>query len=174
MIPSKTALNRAWICALVLTALAPALWPSLTTVLVLPCLCASVYRYRLGQCIWFGVGTGLLLDLFSPYGHLGIYSLSHCLAVLVCYRIRWQLFADQMSSLPLLSALAACTQFYSTELLSLILEGSRLSSGIYYLYGTLHSAFLGSLCGAALGVAPFVLLGIQRPIVKRFQRDRPT
>lgn len=81
--------------------------PSLVGVLPLvyfaPCLVLSFYYLSLNGSIWCGISTGLLVDLFSSHSGLGLHAFTYALCVFLLYPLKFHLFKEKFSTLPLLT-----------------------------------------------------------------------
>ncbi len=88
---------------LALTLFMPVLVPTLNLLYFAPFLIVSYYQRTLLASLWYALGCGLIMDLLSAETRIGFFALSFCLATLVLYRQQQYFFADNASTLPLMT-----------------------------------------------------------------------
>lgn len=94
--------------------LAPVGAPSAKLSFLIPCLVTLFYQKPLIVCLWSAFAFGLLLDILSSSAFLGLHVTSFCAATAIIYQQKRHFFADNLSTLPILtfltSALATAVQ----------------------------------------------------------------
>ncbi|MEI8365261.1 MAG: rod shape-determining protein MreD [Parachlamydiaceae bacterium] len=105
---NSKALKWAFVFCLLLTLTIPALYPSLRLLFFSPFLVIAIYQKPLSTCLWYAFICGLILDLLSSSPRLGIHALNFCLTLAILYPQQRNFFADNLSTLPLM------TFFFST------------------------------------------------------------
>lgn len=138
-----------------------------------PSLCSSIYRVSFTRFVWLSFASGLLLDLLADTGHLGLYAAAASVASYAVFRVKRQLFADEWSTLPLLTALySLCLHgayfilFHTLERpLPVSIQGALALVGIH---ATVDALYALACVGIALGVG-----ALKRAPATRFERPRP-
>lgn len=81
----------------------PVLFPSMRIMFFAPFLVILYYQKSFLTCLWSAFLAGLLLDLLSAHTHLGLYAGNYMLTTWVLYNQRRNFFADNLSTLPLMT-----------------------------------------------------------------------
>lgn len=95
-----------WMMALLTSALAvvvPQIAPSVRLIFFAPLLVTLFYQKSLSHCLIFAVGAGVVVDLISSEGRLGIHAINYCLTTSCLYSQRKNFFADSTSTLTLMT-----------------------------------------------------------------------
>jgi len=118
-------LDLTFASCLLLTLIQPVWFPHLRLLFFVPFLVVAFYQKPLKTCLWLAVICGLFSDLLSAYSRLGVHSLSFCLTTFLIYSQRRNFFADNLSTLPImtflfssLSTLILGIAWYSIEMQS--------------------------------------------------------
>ena len=121
-----------WIVATIagaLTLLAPQILPWAHLLYFAPLLVTLFYQRSLAACLWWAVCCGLLVDLLSSDGRLGLYALNYSGTALLLYGQRRNFFADSLSTLPLMTFFfAAISSLFEIILVRLLHTSPLLSS----------------------------------------------
>lgn len=99
----------------------PLLFSSLHLVYFAPFLVLALYRCPLNHALWWSLGCGLILDLYSAQTRLGIYALNYCLTTLTLYGYKTHFFEDRLSTLPVMSLCYSCLSNFIQSCLLLII-----------------------------------------------------
>lgn len=100
---SRRQLSLLFFVTLSLTLFMPVLAPGLNLIYFAPFLIVSYYQKKLLTCLWYALGCGLVLDLLSAEVRIGFFALSFCLTTVVLYRQKQYFFADNASTLPIMT-----------------------------------------------------------------------
>lgn len=111
----KKSLTFAFCLGLALTLLVPH-WKM---VYFAPFLIMAMYQKSLTTCLFFGIGCGTLLDLLSAYSFFGLHAAAYCGTILILHPQRRHVFADSVTTLPIMTALFSSI---STAFLALLLD----------------------------------------------------
>ncbi len=116
-------LDIAFGVSLILMLTLPSLVPQLRLSFFAPVLIMACYQKSLRSCICLAFLCGILLDLLSAHPHFGLYALNYSLTILMLYPQRRNFFADNLSTLPImtyffaiLSTLVMAVLLYSLEM----------------------------------------------------------
>lgn len=100
-------LDLTFFFCLALSLSVPSLFPSLKLLFLIPFLIIACYQVPLSSCLWLAFFCGLTFDLFTSQTHLGIHAFSFSLALLLLYHQKRNFFADSLTTLPIMTFLAA-------------------------------------------------------------------
>ena len=100
---SRKQLSLLFFITLALTLFMPVLMPGLNLIFFAPFLIVSYYQKSLLTCLWYALGCGLVLDLLCAEERIGFFALSFCLTTVVLYRQQQYFFADNASTLPIMT-----------------------------------------------------------------------
>ena len=70
-----------------------------------PFLAILYYKKNYLSALWFSLFCGVIVDLIAPPARFGIYALNFCLTTGMIYHQRRNLFADSLSTLPIMTLL---------------------------------------------------------------------
>ena len=70
-----------------------------------PVIIIAFYSRSFLNCLWMALACGLVLDLLGAQQHLGIYAMTYYLSTLILYNQRRYFFEDQITTLPVMTAL---------------------------------------------------------------------
>lgn len=77
--------------------------PSFRPLYFAPFIVLTLYRCPLNQTLWWSIGCGLLIDLFSSQTRLGIFALNYCLTTFLLSSYKTHFFEDRPSTLPMMT-----------------------------------------------------------------------
>ncbi len=81
----------------------PPLFSNVRLMFFAPYLIISFYQKSYITCLWHSFLAGLVLDLLSTDGRLGLYGLGYCLTTALLYNQRRHFFSDSPSTLPIMT-----------------------------------------------------------------------
>ena len=81
----------------------PAIWPFLKLTYFAPFLVVVLYKRPLKEVLWFALGCGLFIDLFSDEPRLGILSLSYVAGIFILSKQKQHFYQDHWSTVPALT-----------------------------------------------------------------------
>lgn len=94
-----------FIYALGLSLCVPALFPSLRLTFFAPFLVFIFYQKDKTTGMWWAFLCGLIIDLLSTHMRLGTYAFTYCLVTWILYPHKQHFFEDNLTTLPLMTAL---------------------------------------------------------------------
>lgn len=151
---SRRRLNLLFFVTLALTLFMPVLMPSLNVIYFAPFLIISYYQKPLLTCLWYAMGCGLVLDLLSTEARIGFFALSFCLATVVLYRQQQYFFADNASTLPIMTFFFS---FLSTAIHA-VLAYVLAKTSFFSVEWVITDLILMSAADALYAMAAFVVL----------------
>ncbi|MFQ5728737.1 MAG: mreD [Waddliaceae bacterium] len=116
----KKNLLFAFLGTLLFTLFVPVILPALKLLFFVPFLVILFYRKPLITCLWGSLICGLILDMLSSHSRLGLYAMNFTLTTWILYGRRRHFFADNASTLPIM------TFFFSV--VSTIIQGILLNT----------------------------------------------
>ncbi|MGA8164704.1 MAG: rod shape-determining protein MreD [Waddliaceae bacterium] len=150
-------LPMTFLSMLVLTLLMPALAPGVPISCFIPFLVIAMYKKPQISCLWYSLLCGLILDLLSSRIPLGICATNFTASTWVLYRQKQNFFADNLATLPLVTALfSIISTFFQFVLLSLCEKTLFFHQS---LQGFFMVPFLNATFSFAYFILPFVLFG---------------
>lgn len=102
---AKRSLSLLFLTTLLLSLFMPVLAPRVNLLYFAPFLIVSYYQKKLLPCLWYAAGCGLILDILSSEVRIGFFALSFSLTTLVLYQQKQYFFADNASTLPIMTYL---------------------------------------------------------------------
>ncbi len=98
----------------------PVLFPSLRLIFFAPFLIILYYNKSYTTCLWAALACGLVMDILSSTMRLGLYGIDYCLTTWLLYSQRRHFFADNLSTLPIMtfffSVLSTLIQLFLTNI----------------------------------------------------------
>lgn len=158
-------LDFAFALCLALTVVMPTLWPGLRLSYFAPFLVIACYQKPLTSCLWLAILCGVILDLLSSYTHLGMTSLNYCLTLLIVYPQRRNFFADNLSTLPIMTTLFAVISTWIAGFLLYSLEMQNIFSWHWIFSDVIGMSFADSF---------YAFLCFIVPAQFSFSRKRPS
>lgn len=107
--------------------------------------------------MWIAFSCGLWLDLFSSETRLGFFAFTYTLTTLLLYRLRWNFFADHLSTLPIMSGLFSCTSTLIEVITLSLAEKELLLSWPWVFTDLLILPALDGIYGFAIFILPEIL-----------------
>lgn len=142
--------------------LTPVFFPSLHLSFFVPCLIVAFYQKKLIEVLWLAFGFGLLLDLSTSHSFFGLYTSSYCLAVAILYPQKKHFFADYLTTLPVLTFLAAALVTLVQATLFYMLQKNVVLGGAWFLTDILVMPLLDACYAFIIFLLPSLLFGKQR------------
>ena len=133
----------------------PLLFSSLHLVYFAPFLVLALYRCPLNHALWWSLGCGLILDLYSSESRLGTYALNYCLTTFCLYGYKMHFFEDRFSTLPVMSFCYACLSNFIQACLLLAVGNS-----FHFSWEWLQSEMLSSPMQTSL----YSMIGYRGPL----------
>lgn len=99
----KKQLIPAFLLCLALFLTVPVIDPQLSLTFFAPFLIIAIYKKPLASCLWIAFICGVILDSLSSFSHFGIYTLDYCLTLFLLYPQKRNFFADNVSTLPIMT-----------------------------------------------------------------------
>ena len=159
-------LSLAFIVALLLTLLVPAVAPAWRLSFLVPFLIISFYQKTYITCLWYAFSCGLILDLVLSQERFGLYGLNFTIAAALLHPQKRHFFADSLSTLPIMTTLFS---MISTLIQVILMNGLERDLSLGWKWVATDLFFMPIFDGVysfALFVAPFALFG------KRQRRGR--
>lgn len=115
-----------------------------------PFLIIAYYSCPFLTCLWLSLFCGLLTDLLASNLHLGVHALSYYMVTLILYKQRRFFFEDNLSTLPVMTALFSGLSTVVLALVLYFLEGGAPMNWVWVLTDfagySLADAIYASLC----------------------------
>lgn len=159
MFLDKKRLQYIFLTALILTLFFPIFFAGFPIFFLAPVIVISIYqRSAIGAC-WIALACGLVQDLLYSPDRFGPYTLSLVISTAVLYPQRRHFFADNLTTLPimtyLLSALAALLQIGYV----MVMEKTFFFSVQWLIADVFILPLVDSIAAFGLFIAPFLLFG---------------
>lgn len=145
---------------------------SLRLSFLIPCLVVLFYQRTFIFCLWSSFFSGLLLELLSSESFLGLYVTSYCCAAAIIYPQKKHFFADNLSTLPILTCLTSVCVTFSQVLLIYIFQKEVLLNWSWFATNILFMPFFDSAYAFFLFLMPTILFGKRRRHGKDFFMHR--
>lgn len=142
--------------------LMPIFHPSFRVLFLLPCLVVLCYQRPFIFCLWASFLCGILLDILSSERFMGLYVTSYCGAVALLYPQKRHFFADNVSTLPILTFI--CSIFVSCIqlLLIYIFQKSVLLNWAWFTTNMLFMPVFDAIFAFVIFLLPKMLFGKPR------------
>lgn len=115
-----------------LTLLTPIFSPSARFFFLVPCIVIIFYQKSFVASLWSAFACGAFLDLLSTSSIPGLFVTSYCAAAALLYHQKRHFFADNLSTLPLLTILMSITTTIFQALLAYTFhKNTSLNAGWY-------------------------------------------
>jgi len=159
----KKSLPAAFLIGLFLTLAMPAIHPSWRLVYFAPCLIFSIYQNSLPTTLWLAIACGMIIDLFSSYSSLGIHATAYCAAIFLLYPRKKHIFADSLTTLPVMTYLFSALASLFTALVLHLLDLEDLFSWPWAGTDLLLFPLADALYAFTLFIFPALLFGKRIP-----------
>jgi hypothetical protein len=80
-----------------------AIFPSLNLAFLVPLIVFCYYRTSFARSLWIALACGLLIDLLSSDGRMGLFALNYSLTTACLYHRQKHFFEESISTLPLMT-----------------------------------------------------------------------
>jgi hypothetical protein len=100
---TKRRLSILWMTGLFLTLFMPIFYPSAQIAFLAPFIMTVYYQKSYLTSLWISLVCGLILDILSFTGRMGMMGLSYTLASMILYKYRLHFFGDRQSTLPIMT-----------------------------------------------------------------------
>lgn len=152
-------LDLTFIFCLSLTLAAPSLFPQMRIFFFVPFLIIACYKKNLLSALWFGFICGLILDLLSSSGRLGIHSLNFCITLMILYPQKRNFFADSLSTLPIMTLLFSMISSFVMVILLYSLEINYMLSWHWLLTDLIVMPIVDAAYAFSLFTLPALIFG---------------
>lgn len=152
-----------FIFSLILTLTFPLIFPSYKLAFFPSFLVMSFYKIPFRSALSWGIVAGLIMDLLSPYSHLGIYALNFAATITILYSRKQNFFPESLSTIPSLTFLFS---LLSTALQACLLYLFETGIQVSISWITID-LFLFATLDAACGFALFTLIPFFMPKVQK-------
>lgn len=159
----KKSLPVAFLIGLFLTLTMPALHPSWRLLYFAPCLILSVYQNSLPKTLWLALLCGGIVDLLSSYPILGVHATAYCAAIFLLYPRKRHIFADSLTTLPLMTYLFSALSSFCVALVLHLLDLGDLFSWRWLGADLLLFPLADAFYAFALFIFPALLFGKRIP-----------
>ena len=140
---------------------------------LVPLLVILYYQKPLIFCLWMSFLCGLLLDLLSSERFFGIYTSSYCCATALIYPQKKHFFADNLSTLPLLTFFTSGLITGAQILLIYIFQRKIPLNWYWFATNILIMPLVDSMYAFFLFLMPSLLFGKRRRHGKDYFIHRP-
>ncbi len=148
--------------SLVMAILWMVLFPTVKLSYFAPFLIIVFYQKKLVSSLWYALLCGLIIDILSPQTRFALHALTFCVTSAVIYPQRRHFFADNISTLPIMTFLFSLT---STAIYFVLVNmyQTQLAISLQWIFTDLIlMPAADSLYGFTLFLLPFLLIG-KRP-----------
>lgn len=101
----KKSLTLTFFTSLFLTLIIPVISPAWRLTFFAPCLIVCIYQNSLAATLSLAIACGVIIDLFTSHSNLGIHATAYSAAILLIYSRKKHVFADSITTLPLMTFL---------------------------------------------------------------------
>jgi cell shape-determining protein MreD len=160
--------------ALLPTLFIRAIFPSLNLAFLVPFIVYCYYRTSFASSLWVALGCGLLIDLLSSDGRLGLFALNYTLTTACLYHRQKHFFEESISTLPLMTILFSLLSALIQLPLLFGLESGAPFSFFWVITDLLLMPFADGIYAFFWFSLPILLLN-RKPSLppSRFQQQRP-
>lgn len=159
---SKAPLLPYVILSLALTLFSPIFFPEVRLFYLLPCLIVLYYQKTLFFCLWASFAIGLALDLLAPGHFIGLQVTSTCAATTLMYAQKRHFFADNLSTLPLLTFFTSIVATLLELALAYIFHKKIILGNSWFLTNLLFMPLLDGAYAFIFFVLPGIVFGKPR------------
>lgn len=150
-----------------------ALFPSWKLSFFAPFLVLCFYRLAFIPCLWFSLFCGLIIDLHSAQHPFGLHALNFSLTTFFVYDKRQSFFANNWSTLPVLTGIFSFTSTGLQLLLFYILKFRFSFSWEWMLSDMLFMPFCDCIYAFICFTLPFKTLSLRSKRPPAFRMKRP-
>lgn len=140
----------------------PALAPQLRLSFFAPFLIIGCYQKSLPKCLWLAFLCGVILDLLSSNPHFGLYSLDFCLTLMLLYPQRRNFFADNLSTLPIMTFFFGAVSSLIMAILLYSVEMRNIASGPWMITDVILMPAFDACYAFVCFILPGIVLGKPR------------
>lgn len=158
----KKHLSYAFLLGLLLTLTMPVIAPQWHLTYFAPFLIIAIYQKSLPTCLFLAIICGTILDLLSAYPTFGLHAASYCASLIAIYPQRRNVFADSLTTLPIMTAVFSSI---SCCLLALLLHFLDVADVFSWSWVATDLIALASVDGALsfiLYILPSLVFGKRR------------
>lgn len=160
-------LDKKWITGsfllgLLLTLFMPTLAPQWHLTYFAPCLMISLYQKSLAKCVLLAIVCGTIVDLLSAYSAFGLHAASYSLGLVAIYPQRRNVFADSLSTLPLMSMVFSSLSCAILALLLDVLDISNVFSWPWIATDLIFLPMADGIYSFVIYILPALVFGKQR------------
>ncbi|MCP5508098.1 MAG: mreD [Chlamydiales bacterium] len=155
----KRNLNTLFALTLLLTLLTPAMFPTLRLLYFAPFLIVSFYQCPISKCLWYAFFCGICLDLVTSEARFGIYALDFIIVTIILYPQKHHFFADNISTLPIMTYFFSCLAALIHLLVSSIFNQSIPIGWRWILSDLLIMPMADMFYATAIFVVPYLIFG---------------
>lgn len=159
---SKVRLLPYALTSLIFILLSPVFYPTARLSYLIPCLIILFYQKPLISCLWASFFAALFLDLLSSNTFLGLHVTSYCAATAIMYPQKRHFFADNLTTLPILTFLTSIAVTAFQGVLVHVFQGKATFGAAWYLTNLLFMPLLDSAYAFTVFLLPFLLFGKPR------------
>lgn len=140
----------------------PVFFPGARLSFLIPSLVVLFYQRRLSFCLWAAFGLGLLLDTLSSSPSLELHVISFCTATALIYPQKRHFFADNISTLPILTFITSVTITLTQVAIAYIFQSKMIMGVDWVVTNLVLMPFFDSIYAFLLFQIPYLLIGKPR------------
>jgi rod shape-determining protein MreD len=160
----KKNIKLLFLAALSLSLFMPVFFPAFRIHYFIPFIIVLFYRKPFIACLWGALACGVILDLLSPHGRIGLYAINYTVASAILYQQKRNFFADSLTTLPIMTFFFSVLSTLIQIILINVFEKTMSVSLSWFFKDLLFLPFVDTLFAFCVYILPFALFG--KPVRK--------